>query len=59
MNSTAQSAKLSPRMRSILALLAITLLALGLGACNTIVGIGEDVSAAGQSLADAAEPNNG
>ena len=58
MDNSVKTTKISPRLRSILALLAITLLALGLGACNTIAGIGEDVSAAGQSLADVAEPNN-
>jgi len=43
------------RLVALLALLAVSAL---LTACNTVEGLGEDFSAAGQSMADAAHKTN-
>ena len=42
------------RLKAMAMAIATALLMIGLTACNTIRGVGEDVSAAGQSMADAA-----
>lgn len=44
-----------PLHRTLALVAALLLATLTVGACNTVKGIGEDVSAAGQSLADVAE----
>lgn len=38
--------------------IVFTSLMLAIGGCNTIAGMGEDVSAAGQTVADWAEPES-
>lgn len=40
---------------AVLATAAVALLPLALAACNTMEGVGEDVSATGQALEEAAE----
>jgi predicted small secreted protein len=43
------------RLSHMLSLLAVLSLALGLAACNTIEGAGEDASAAGRAVSDTAK----
>ncbi|MCB1787946.1 MAG: entericidin A/B family lipoprotein [Chromatiaceae bacterium] len=47
------------RLRAIALLVLVSVGSIGLGGCNTVAGIGEDVEAAGDAIEDKAEKEKG